>query len=690
MIQQNIFNEWIQRPSSAHGNLQSHPCFQSSLLDDGHAPGTVEEWRKTLSSNKPQLRMANINRNAEDYDQNLEIKSYFQSFKHLRRLTIANPTNIQQYEVILLKRAKSYALVGLKGELKPKTTEDITGRRTQSAIKKAEKEIEINENKNLPIEERLNINALELLKRAFTQNLPLHDLDIDESGQMTLDEFTRIVKRCIGSQRGIDDQIENLFNKIDYNAEQIITWDELCTFLQLNFNEKADAEYHAKEISFLIPAKIQKTPHRYPCSTIVLSPDHQYLALGSDGTISVWTPTGELKIAKSIAATAGIDQTLTARERLEKRKDQQTRSQPKWITDCQIIPEFNKVVVSTGDRELQFWDQTYCLSTSREVQTNDLPCTQICSLDSVPIKLNYGITSPDELLIIYGDTDGCVNILIFLAAREIFRLLTTLERRKGIPTVIFDRFLDAYKCDYVRWQVHREWIEYIYYDARLNQIISCSNDQHTAVVIGCIRASASSEIQLTESGFAELKNVQAKSNDLKGGGSRRRRGTMSSDLNDEGTLPSLVNARHKRDSTISYLTHSSQDTHSRKAGAQEARGDAVTSTTSRSIIRRQPIIRNAQIRCDADQTVFKIHKGVKTFDLCTAKNVLVTGGMDRVIRLWNPYLPSRPVARLRGHNAPVFLVKIAVEDDRLFSISADKTVLVSYVLTKQNFYFINS
>ncbi|CAF4550099.1 unnamed protein product [Rotaria sp. Silwood1] len=676
MTQQNRFNDWIQRPSSAHGNLQSHPCFQSSLLDDGHAPGTVEEWRKSLSTNKPQLRMANINRNAEDYDQNLEIKSYFQSFKNLRRLTIANPTNIQEYEVILLKRAKSYALVGLKGELKPKKEDDAArGRRTLSAVKKIETETEIDENKNLPIEERLNINALELLKRAFTQNLTPVDLDIDGSGEMTLDEFTRIVKRCIGSQRGIDEQIENLFNKIDYNAEQIITWDELCTFLQLNFNEKADAEYHAKEISFLIPAKIQKTPHRYPCSTIILSPDHQYLALGSDGTLSVWTPSGELKIAKSVAATAGIDQTLTARERLEKRKDQQTRSQPKWITDCQIIPEFNKVAVSTGDRELQFWDQTYCLSTSREVQTNDLPCTQICSLDSVPIKLNYGITSPDELLLIYGDTDGCVNILIFLAAREIFRLLTTLERRKGIPTVNFDRFLDAYKCDYVRWKVHREWIEYIYYDSRLNQIISCSNDQNTAVVIGCIRASASSEIQLTENGFAEIKTSQTKSNDLKG--SRRRRGTMSTDLNDESTLPSMVNTRHKRDSTTSYLTHSSsQDTHPRKVGIQEMRADAVTATTSRSIIRRQPIIRNAQMRCDADQTVFKIHKGVKTFDLCTEKNVLVTGGMDRVIRLWNPYLPSRPVARLRGHNAPVFLVKIAVEDDRVFSISTDKTVLI--------------
>jgi len=144
----------------------------------------------------------------------------------------------------------------------------------------------------------------------------------------------------------------------------------------------------------------------------------------------------------------------------------------------------------------------------------------------------------------------------------------------------------------------------------------------------------------------------------------------------------VTHTRNKRDSTTSYFTQSSsQDTPSKKAGTNDNRTDLVAatimSTTRSTILRHHPIVRAAQIRCDTDQTVFKIHKGVKTFDLCTAKNVLVTGGMDRVIRLWNPYLPSRPVARLRGHNAPVFLVKIAVEDNRVFSISADKTVLVS-------------
>jgi len=84
--------------------------------------------------------------------------------------------------------------------------------------------------------------------------------------------------------------------------------------------------------------------------------------------------------------------------------------------------------------------------------------------DIILIKSNkiflfvFRIPSPEELLLVYGDTEGCVNILIFFAAREIFRLLTNVERRKGIPTITFDRFLDTYKCDYVRWQVHREWI----------------------------------------------------------------------------------------------------------------------------------------------------------------------------------------------------------------------------------------
>lgn len=44
-----------------------------------------------------------------------------------------------------------------------------------------------------------------------------------------------------------------------------------------------------------------------------------------------------------------------------------------------------------------------------------------------------------------------------------------------------------------------------------------------------------------------------------------------------------------------------------------------------------------QVRVSHDQTVFTIYKGVKTFDLCQKHSLLVTGGMDRFIRMWNPH-----------------------------------------------------
>ena len=48
---------------------------------------------------------------------------------------------------------------------------------------------------------------------------------------------------------------------------------------------------------------------------------------------------------------------------------------------------------------------------------------------------------------------------------------------------------------------------------------------------------------------------------------------------------------------------------------------------------------HAKRRLPNDESVFRIHKGVKTFDFCKEKNMIATGGMDRILRLWNPYVP---------------------------------------------------
>lgn len=44
--------------------------------------------------------------------------------------------------------------------------------------------------------------------------------------------------------------------------------------------------------------------------------------------------------------------------------------------------------------------------------------------------------------------------------------------------------------------------------------------------------------------------------------------------------------------------------------------------------------------------------------------------------MWNPYVSAKPVALLRGHNAPIFYLFISSEEGRIFSISTDKCVKV--------------
>lgn len=51
-------------------------------------------------------------------------------------------------------------------------------------------------------------------------------------------------------------------------------------------------------------------------------------------------------------------------------------------------------------------------------------------------------------------------------------------------------------------------------------------------------------------------------------------------------------------------------------------------------------------------------------------------GMDRLVRIWNPYLTSKPTGLLKGHTAPICHLFIASEEKRLFSISTDRCIRV--------------
>ncbi|XP_028973782.2 WD repeat-containing protein 49-like [Esox lucius] len=92
--------------------------------------------------------------------------------------------------------------------------------------------------------------------------------------------------------------------------------------------------------------------------------------------------------------------------------------------------------------------------------------------------------------------------------------------------------------------------------------------------------------------------------------------------------------------------------------------------------RAPPSTGSPQPREPGDQTVFPVYKGVTTFDLSKQHNLLVTGGMDRVLRLWNPYVPGKPTGFLKGHSSPIFYLCISSEDNCIFSVSMDNNAKI--------------
>ncbi len=67
----------------------------------------------------------------------------------------------------------------------------------------------------------------------------------------------------------------------------------------------------------------------------------------------------------------------------------------------------------------------------------------------------------------------------------------------------------------------------------------------------------------------------------------------------------------------------------------------------------------------------KTLQGVMCFDYCHTLDLLVTGSLDHMVCVWNPYVPTKPVAMLDGHKTTILSVIISKEDRFVFSLSQD-------------------
>ncbi|XP_004926930.1 WD repeat-containing protein on Y chromosome isoform X2 [Bombyx mori] len=74
--------------------------------------------------------------------------------------------------------------------------------------------------------------------------------------------------------------------------------------------------------------------------------------------------------------------------------------------------------------------------------------------------------------------------------------------------------------------------------------------------------------------------------------------------------------------------------------------------------------------------MFKVEKGIQCFAFDEAAHVLVTGGPDCAVRVWNPFVPSKCNAILLGHHAAVTNIVLQNNGQTVYSLSRDRIIKV--------------
>jgi len=410
--------------------------------------------------------------------------------------------------------------------------------------------------------------------------------EADRSGNGTLDmeEFMQFFDQLFGLKGKSEDEIWTFFQKIDYNSDGYIDWDEFCTYMYLEFHERDDVHNRATKVEFCVPAAVASgNPHKDSLCRISHLNDGSMVSCSQDGIVCLWNPDLEPKRVKK----AELGQTGKA----------------KWVTDMALCIPHGKLLLTTGDHEIQFYEMV-----------NFEPYCQLRRLESVPLKVEFWSDPEDQnkCIILVGDKEGTLTVIIVPNIQEAFKCWKLGPKSSGgIPTYSIDKLVtDTVTGTQVyRWRLHSNWVLEVHYFAELHCFASCSCDPISSLILGSPTGSTQVEALLQTS-----RQISMFSTSAKGGGVRTR-----------SSLP----AKH---------------------------------------------------RVPGDQRVFRVSKGVSTVDYCPKNNVIVTGSVDQLIRIWNPFVTSKPVGILHGQCSPLFAVTVEPSTNRIYSIGDNNTIKVWDVL----------
>ncbi|XP_026666531.1 WD repeat-containing protein on Y chromosome [Ceratina calcarata] len=79
---------------------------------------------------------------------------------------------------------------------------------------------------------------------------------------------------------------------------------------------------------------------------------------------------------------------------------------------------------------------------------------------------------------------------------------------------------------------------------------------------------------------------------------------------------------------------------------------------------------------------FKVNMGISCFTFCEEAQLLVTGGPDCIVRVWNPFVPRRANSIFQGHRATICAIVMQNAGKRVYSLSKDRCIKVWDVLAQ--------
>ncbi|KAH9160594.1 hypothetical protein LEN26_001790 [Aphanomyces euteiches] len=257
-----------------------------------------------------------------------------------------------------------------------------------------------------------------------------------EQPQVSLAQFTKVLKKVLGPSTIPETQIARIFHRIDANSDGTVTWDEWCDFF-LMFDQRHINLYRDTHATTLQPSDgysgrdasiairrglIVHILAMYVPLELLKPPTWLYVTCAQNGTISLWEPTS-LTVLDTLAP----------------------RSSTAWVTNMIALSMTDFVAVGTVDHSLEI----VRLSTMLVVES-------ISPLPFAAVGMTSFRNADGEHMLAFGDMGGYLNIHKM-----------KIQQRGGNVEL---------SAPPKRYRVHEDWITQVAYIAAYRYLITSSMD----------------------------------------------------------------------------------------------------------------------------------------------------------------------------------------------------------------------